>query len=728
MAQPAGSPEKFDIVVLESERDATPPPPPLPMTAPRARRFWEKLGIYNISVLFFGTIAIGIALAFLVFIWGAATYARHRSFSQLWYDIVDNGWATRVVTLCSVLIRVATAAQLGVFAAILAALILEQVGVTTENLPLVSMIRCLNSGPHSLALSIFDSIFSRALYPYSALIVLAIMNAFALQFTSTILLTDFGFTTIVMEYKNENMPFGLGRNVSTGSVSTGSVSNKDTYGGLDYWITSPYMYRRFAEYKEESYEGSNYVDTGKTFRGFPPQQHDADRSRLREYIGPMMVVDTRVVCVKPTVSNLTVGGGVFGSIQGNFDWKDTHPDIKSAPGLEEGGSPINCTMPYSDYYLDRPYWPTSLCAMGLGDARLSGGITPDDNDPDMPTGHTSMWLLLNVTGNWDEWNTSLPLGTELQQTESTGPLWTRFAHDKVSVDFSLCFFNPNPWSYSVTVTGDTDTQDEALSYNGTAESYNTSNIQVMYGATRKALTPAKRGQLQLKQKSNWTEAKVEHAYNVTTIDFIWDTLFRLNYEEIYAPNESAYNGVIFSSMFSESAPPGYSVHRSHAVIFQDILRGTGNPASAVQTIFTILLQMAYYDFIFEYDLKAQAKYKVSDILDIPCRWSALGAILGLLGLHFALVSTALSMFLKRAEMSLLGNAWQAVSQVVSTDTAAVLHHGATTTDREVRGTMKQNGSAGKTIRIAKSMSNGRTEATAICQRQGATYTAPAGQV
>jgi hypothetical protein len=164
------------------------------------------------------------------------------------------------------------------------------------------------------------------------------------------------------------------------------------------------------------------------------------------------------------------------------------------------------------------------------------------------------------------------------------------------------------------------------------------------------------------------------------------------------------------------------------VIFQNILQDTGNPALAVQTLFTTLLQMAYYDFIFEYDLKASAKYRLSDILNIPCRWSALGAVLGLLGLHFALTFTALSMFLKRTEMSLLGNAWQAVSQVVSTDTAAVLHHGATTTDREVRGTMKQNGSADKTIRITKSMSNGRTEATAVRQRQGATYIAPVGLV
>jgi hypothetical protein len=156
MDQSRRDPEKYFHTIHECERNATPSPPPMQ----KPRRFWEKLGIYNIAVLFIGTVAIVVALLLLYLIWGAVTYARSYSFPVRWYKVILLGWATRAVTLCSILIRVATAAQLGVFAAILAALILEQVGVATETLPLVSMIRCLNSGPHSLAVSIFDSIFT----------------------------------------------------------------------------------------------------------------------------------------------------------------------------------------------------------------------------------------------------------------------------------------------------------------------------------------------------------------------------------------------------------------------------------------------------------------------------------------------------------------------------------------------------------------------------------------
>lgn len=724
MAQMAGYAEKSTYTTIhESERDAT--ASPVPMQKPR--RFWEKLGIYNIAVLFLGTVAVAVALAFLFFIWGAATHGRQSSFPELWFSIVENKWATRVVTLSSVLIRIATAAQLGVFAAILAALILEQVGVSTEDLPLVSMIRCLNSGPHSLALSIINSIFSKALFPYSFLICLAIINAFALQFTSTILLTDFGDTKVVMEFKHDNVTFGLNRNVSTGVNSKGI----NTYGGLDYWKTSPNSYQRFAEYKEPGSQTGDYVDTGKTLRGFPPHDSAADRWFLRDYTGPMTVVDARVICVKPTVSNMSVYANAerySASVKGTFSWKNTVPDIQANKEDQGKGVEINCTVPFADYYNVKKDWQTSLCSIGTDVGRLVGGIRSDDTDRDYPTGHTSAQLLLNATGEASDWMASFAKDTQVDQSNSSIPLWIHFGKGNVSVGFSLCFLNPLPWTYQVEATSDSDMADAVITWDAKSAAFNTTEIRHMYGATGKPLTPAERGQLQLKNKSNWTLSGADRVWNVTTEDFIWDTLGRYDFEFAYSSDPYAGIGTGVTTMFTPGALPDHSVHRSHAVIFQDIIQKTGNPALALQTLLTILLQMAYYDFLSEYDVSAPATFQTSAWLNIPNQWKAFGVILGLLVVHFTLVITAVRMFLKRTEMSLLGNAWQAVSQVVSTDTAGVLHQGATTTDREVRGTMKQSGVADSKIRIAKSISSGRTEATAVRQRYGATYSAPVGQV
>lgn len=65
----------------------------------------------------------------------------------------------------------------------------------------------------------------------------------------------------------------------------------------------------------------------------------------------MMVVETRVACVKPTVSNLTIDAWQTSS-NGSFDWEHTHPDLKSAARLEGTGNGVNCTLPYSDYYTE----------------------------------------------------------------------------------------------------------------------------------------------------------------------------------------------------------------------------------------------------------------------------------------------------------------------------------------------------------------------------------------
>jgi hypothetical protein len=338
-------------------------------------------------------------------------------------------------------------------------------------------------------------------------------------------------------------------------------------------------------------------------------------------------------------------------------------------------------------------------------------------------------LLLNATGSSDDWISSLPEGTQLQQTESKGPTWTRLARGRASIDFSLCFTNPLPCHYSVKATSNRDFSDGYLNYDSIAGAFNSAEVRRMYGATAGgSLTPAQRGQLDLAHISNWTALKTEFVYNTTTEDFVWDTLERVNYEALILNNDTAFIGVGSTTMFSENAKPQHSVHRNHAAVFQGTLQKTGNPSLALQTLFTILLQMAYYGFLWEYDVAAPAWYKASAIVYIPHQWKALGAVLGILGLHFALIFTAVRMFLTRTEMSLLGNAWQAVSQVVSMDTADVLHHGATTTDKEVRLSMKQFGSVDGRVRITKSMTSGRAEATTIRLRHGATYSAPVGQV
>ena len=82
-------------------------------------------------------------------------------------------------------------------------------------------------------------------------------------------------------------------------------------------------------------------------------------------------------------------------------------------------------------------------------------------------------------------------------------------------------------------------------------------------------------------------------------------------------------------------------------------------------------------------------------------------------LHFALVIFALVLFFAKTEVSLLGNAWQAVAQVYSNDTAAAVQHGTMATDGEVRESVKSSGFHESRVVIRRSERNGRLEAVSV---------------
>ena len=213
--------------VEQVERDGTSSP-----SGPTARKRTakEKLGTYNIVVLSIGTLVILLAIGFLAFIWAVSiNNLTSGHLPRLWKLIVTKRWVSRVVTLSAILIRIATAAQLCVFAAIMAALILERVGASAQDFPLLSMIRCANTGPQALIWNVIRTMKTGTQWGYSILIVLTILNAFALQFTSTLLLFDLGYMEVVLNDTNvADIHFAL----SQDDLKT------NPYAGVDFWYVS----------------------------------------------------------------------------------------------------------------------------------------------------------------------------------------------------------------------------------------------------------------------------------------------------------------------------------------------------------------------------------------------------------------------------------------------------------------------------------------------------------
>lgn len=148
-------------------------------------------------------------------------------------------------------------------------------------------------------------------------------------------------------------------------------------------------------------------------------------------------------------------------------------------------------------------------------------------------------------------------------------------------------------------------------------------------------------------------------------------------------------------------------------VTQDILHHTSNPALALQAVTHIVMQTAYYDWYANYDLNATATYSMTEQRYIPQIYRHSVAVACLLVLHFILVTLALVLFVTKTEVSLLGNAWQAVAQVYSNDTAAAVQHGAMATDGEVRESVKSSGFHESRVVIRRSERSGRVEAGSV---------------
>jgi hypothetical protein len=682
-----------------------------PVPEQKRRTKWEKLGAYNLWVLIIGTIFILISIAFLAFVWIVAmNQSRTTHLPRLWMDIVRRDWTSRVVTMATILVRAALAAQLCVFAAIMAALILERVGASNEDFPMLSMIRCANTGPQALIWNVVHTITTGSQWRYSLIIVVTILNALALQFMSTLLLADFGNDLVVLDDHREVIHWGIDK--SRDETST---------AGSDFWRSSQSSYPTFAEYKQNGSHGANFVDSGTTYRGFLPFINSTIRENVLSYSGPMTVVDERVVCVKPTLTNAEyhIPAEADDTLSATFDFNNTHPDI-----IQRGpASTFNCTMAHYWHNPDAGYWYTSICRLNLGSGELRGGIMPGNDRQH----ETNVWLIFNITSPWTEFewletvkNPNETVVVPLRQIDSPNGPWTKIGHANLTADVSLCLLNPKPDVYEVEAVGSrsTFTKDNTLYWDSSTRKYVTflartqldamgpDELQELGLSSTHSYSHEERGVLSLQPVSDWNATRAANKYNAKYQTMIHGSLDK-NKPWNYA---GAINDSFVLTPKSDFAD---AIHRNHMWVTQDILAATRNPALALQAVTHLVMQGAYYDWFANYDLGAAASYSMTEMRYIPVTWHHLGVVGALLVLHFMLVAVALALFVVKTEVSLLGNAWQAVAQVFSSDTEAAVRHGAFKTDAEVREEVESSGMGAARHVIRRAGKSGRLQAVAI---------------
>jgi hypothetical protein len=284
-------PDKYEHVKTSEESWA------LDDRKPQRRNLFLKLGTHAISMLLISFLGIFLVIVLLVILWHGSLVADSLGGpTQLWHEIYKRDWMTPVVTVSSVITRAATTAQMGVFASAVAAIMLEKNSVILRRLPLLSVIRTINNGPTSHITNIMDTfrLGTVAGYVYSTTLLLAILVLLALQFTSTILLSDFGLGVVMIEQRG--------------------VVPYDDRGVLPYWITDPWQVSiirlpRFAEHYNRPREpkpDDSFVDTGLAYRAFLPLADETERQGLRNYLGPAKIFNAQTICVQPNLDLINI--------------------------------------------------------------------------------------------------------------------------------------------------------------------------------------------------------------------------------------------------------------------------------------------------------------------------------------------------------------------------------------------------------------------------------------
>ena len=549
----------------------------------------------------------------------------------------------------------------------LASIALETHGVSFLQAATISISRAVTTSPHDLLWSFLnDSKRLRTIVTILFTLSLA-MVALASQFISTILLSDLG--TGVLDMNNAS--------VLTYALNS---SNPHPDQGSNFVQTRPAFYPIFAESREAATSQENGItDTGTTIRALLPIADANTRQQLQHYVGKGTIFDSRVVCIRPnstseltitlpfaTVASLTLNGTIITMLKPPLLAYDPKYVFPSHTRFSAGCA---ASIPDESHPDD---WGVSMCNMSPGDV-LDGYLVVN------VSGTFQNWIDQAGTGGWNdtEGNSGVIQSSTLEAVEDNE--WLHLKGTKAIISFSYCY-----WNYHAA-----DIDIEAVSPGGILRepvpgwiakigSWDTTDIRLQLGQSSIGQNVLRLGN---STSSNTTQyfdfLRAGNQSNSTT-----------NLESLEG---SIPQGLVLCSYCQIDISLASRVHTIQGAVVRDILRETGQLNIALQAFVTTLFQMSYYDFLGQFDIQAPADMALQVPFLMPVRSKGLLAVATMFTVHLFLITTISVLFFFKTKYTMMGNPWQAVSQLTSEETEDVITNGTMSTDRDIGKRLKPLG-------------------------------------
>jgi hypothetical protein len=636
---------------------------------------WKRLGKTGITIIGLGTLTILVACALLVYLWQGAEKARNRQpRGEAWDRIVFDGYAAQLATICSAAIRMSMAFQVGLLGAAMAAIILETSGCRLSDLARLSLSRAFDSDSSPWDIFLITK-GNRKAFIHSTILLLATMVNLVMAFASTILLFD--FNTIPVAAPN-----------TTQSIAIGFDISKDTavFAGISYWQSKPLAHWRYAETRppnaNQTLAPKDIADTGDIYRAFIPMGSVDERTSLEYYSGPTIVGNVRTACVGPTFRNATLEyvdtgdlstSGLYlqAELDGSTGWSQGPTINETQPAR------ISCRINNEWQQGNSTYWPLSLCSFNRSDAAPANESLKNPLSRRPYAFHPVLLLnssdaLNGLAPVFDEETQTMslfavPENLQISNSSRDGP-WTtgRTANGTELFQASVCFLSQfTPLLYNVTMSG------RAIP----SEPTSIARWQTLQGQNGTDFFKQLEAGSSLEERGILGLDILEGPSSLaSTGDENWDEMVDwMIYSSLFKYSISGgwtFNNDAISSWFDTVA--NWPAHPEHSHLLQTVLLKTDDPAQAVQALFFRLYQMIFYDLLPYFTQEQSAvTVNVKQVL-VPSRWRGLIIIMAGVILHLFLTLATLIIFIVSTKSSMLGNAWQAVSQIISPETSVVV--------------------------------------------------------
>ena len=662
---------------------------------------WRRLNLFNLAILVVGSAAIAAIFVFLVLLWEqslAAVWGSGGSSFLVLQHILASSWAPTTITISTAALRVIIAAQAGAFTSMAAALILERVGITVSNAPFYSVSTALQPPPHNLLGYMVRGLAGagRKSRPWRnspspiqaatyALIMVEIAATIASQFLSTLMISDFANETAIF------------RGLVDPSIAVYSSYGGRAYIDNNYWSMPVEANWRFAEAAPEEEEGpfindeEGIDDTGRALRAFLPFEDEQQRVSLREYEGPTDVLDFRVVCVRPALSDLLVqlSGQLNLVLAGKLDINASYSMLKKTPYSTE---PVSFACPSAALSAIRggdAFRLTSICFItDISQAYLDAPhVLPGADD-------TDQYLIIDATYKANLTHLTNKLAHRAARTDGSWATIATHQGDEM-MRVTACLFNQQYKTLSVKISSAQDDPEPGMPWSHEQNTYNTTDSRRQLGVISAEAPPSpqhNRGILALNNSTEWGKVNVTKLGNPSYITdgnpgYYQDIMKFGMYEQGESCEQCSDSTNYFIFLSNTSASNNNAIaHRTHFALFQETLRGTGSPARALQAIFMRITQMIFYDSLRRSKPLGRATAIFSTPALLPVRRLGLLSSAAIVATHLCALFITTALFLLRTDKSELGQLWQALAHVVNDDTLPVLRRAAAgdLRDRDVR--------------------------------------------